>query len=369
MDISKKYDCLMAGFAIFAMFFGAGNIIFPLALGLHSLDQLPWGLCGLLLTAVMMPFAGLIAMFRYEGQAGQFFGRLGTIPGLIVAFLTISVLSPVGAAPRCIALAHSTLSLSLPGIPLVLFSAIACLLIFLFAYRENRLLKLIGYVLSPIKISLLIFIIYKGFMDAPETTLLSLNNSKTAHFWHGLTEGYNTMDLLAAFFFAPIIITSLNGSFQDRPFRHFVLKASGIGALLLAIIYVGFGYLAYLYAPQLEGISSDKLLGSIAIQVLGSHAGFIVSLTVAIACLTTAIALIAAFVSFMHREIFKEKFGQIPILCVALLLTFIIATLEFQGIANFLSPILEICYPILIALTFYNLFMPRKLIESTLQSE
>lgn len=350
----------MAGLAIFAMFFGAGNIIFPLALGQQSLDQLPWGLCGLLLTAVVMPFAGLLAMFRYEGQAGQFFGRIGTTPGLIMAFLTISILSPLGAAPRCIALAHSTMSISLPGIPLILFSALACLCIFLFAYRKNQLLKLIGYFLSPIKITLLAFIIFKGFMDAPEVALTSVDTSKASHFWHGLTEGYNTMDLLAAFFFAPIIISSLSGSTQDKQFRRFVLKASGIGAVLLAAIYVGFGYLAYLYASQLEGIPNEKLLGTIAINVLGPHAGFIVSLTVTIACLTTAIALIAAFANFMHKEIFKGKISHLLILLFTLGVTFAITTLEFRGIANFLSPLLEVCYPVLIILTFYNLFAPRK---------
>lgn len=356
----------MAGLAIFAMFFGAGNIIFPLALGQQALDQLPWGLCGLLLTAVAMPFAGLIAMFRYEGQAGRFFSRIGAIPGLTVAFFTISVLGPLGAAPRCIALAHSTMSISWPGIPLILFSALACSFIFLFACRENRLLKLIGYFLSPIKITLLVLIIIKGFMEAPEAVLTSIDTSKTSHFSHGLIEGYHTMDLLAAFFFAPIIISSLSGSFQDKQFRRFVLKASSIGALLLAAIYVGFGYLAYLYASQLEGIPNDKLLGTVAIHVLGPHAGFIVSLTVAIACLTTAIALIAAFANFIHREIFREKISHVSVLLFALALTFAITTLEFQGIVNFLSPILEICYPLLIALTFYNLFAPRKTISQHL---
>lgn len=341
------------GLALFAMFFGAGNIIFPLALGKFALDQTPWGLAGLLLTAVAMPFAGLLAMFRYKGQITLFFSRFGKIPGLVIASLTIALLGPFGAAPRCIALAYSTLTLSFPGIPLVLFSAIACLLIFLFAYRENRLLKLIGMILSPLKITLLTFIIIKGFMEAPETFAVSA--SETSYFWHGLTEGYNTMDLLAAFFFAPIILSSLG---PVKNFDRFILKASVIGAFLLAMIYIGFCYLAYFYAPQLEGVPPDQLLGTIALIILGPHAGLIVSLTVSIACLTTAIALIAAFTGFIHREIFKEKIGHRFLLAISLMMTFFIATLEFQGIARVLNPVLEICYPVLIFLTFYNLLKP-----------
>ncbi|MBM3192065.1 MAG: branched-chain amino acid transporter, partial [Chlamydiae bacterium] len=210
MNALKKLDCLSTGLALFAMFFGAGNIIFPLALGQAALNKTPWGLSGLLLTAVAMPFLGLLAMFRYEGNIQLFFGRLGKIPGLMLASFIITLLGPLGAAPRCLALAHSTLSLAFSPIPLILFSSLACLLIFLFAYKENRLLKLLGYILSPLKIGLLVIVIVKGFMEAPEATLLPANTSHTFHFLHGLKEGYNTMDLLAAFFFAPLVIASIS---------------------------------------------------------------------------------------------------------------------------------------------------------------
>lgn len=359
MNALKKFDCFAAGLAIFAMFFGAGNIIFPLALGQIALDKTPWGLSGLLLTAVAMPFIGMLAMFRYKGKIRLFFSRLGRIPGLIIASLIIFLLGPLGAAPRCLALAHSTLSLTFPGFPLILFSAIACIFILLFTYRENRLLKLLGYMLSPLKITLLILVIIKGFIEAPEATLLSSKLSPSSHFWNGLTEGYNTMDLLAAFFFAPIVISSIGGiSGKMENLKHFVLIASVIGAFLLAMVYTGFCYLAYFYATQLEGIPNEQLLGAIAIKILGPYAGLIVSLTVTFACLTTAIALIAAFASFMEKEVLKERFGHLPILIISLLMTFAVTTLEFQGIARFLNPILEICYPALILLTFYNLLMP-----------
>lgn len=358
MNKLKKIDCFTTGLAIFAMFFGAGNIIFPLALGKIALDKTPWGLSGLLLTAVAVPFIGLLAMFRYKGEIRLFFSRLGEVPGLIIATLIISLLGPFGAAPRCLALAYSTLALSLPKMPLILFSASACLLIFLFTCKENRLLKLLGYLLSPLKITLLILVIIKGFVEAPETTLVSIDLSEISLFWNGLMEGYNTMDLLAAFFFAPILISSLGDAKNDQTLNRFVLIASAIGAFFLALIYVGFCYLAYLYAPQLKGIPNEQLLGAIAFKILGSYAGLIVSLTVTFACFTTAIALIAAFASFINKEILKERVGYIPILIASLVMTFAVTTFKFQGIASFLNPVLKVCYPALILLTFYNLFMP-----------
>ena len=100
------------------------------------------------------------------------------------------------------------------------------------------------------------------------------------------------------------------------------------------------------------------MLGAIAIKILGPYAGIIVSLTVTFACLTTAIALISAFASFVEKEILRGKIGYVPILIISLLITFAVTTLEFQGIARLLNPILEVCYPVLILLSFYNLLSP-----------
>ncbi len=358
MNTLKRIDYFTAGLTIFAMFFGAANIFVPLALSQYALDKTPWALSGFLITAVAMPIAGLLAMFLFGGHIRLFFSRLGRIPGFCIAFLTIALLGPLGAAPRCIALAHSTLSTSIPGIPLILFSGIACALVFCFVYRKNQLIKLIGYVLAPFKVTLLIWIIVKGFIEAPAAVLICSNPSEVSHFWHGLKEGYMTMDLMAAFFFAPIIISSLARPEGEKNLSGFVIKASAIGAFLLAGVYIGFCYLAYFYAPELKGIPSDQLLGVIAIKVLGPHAGLIVSLTVTVACLSTTIALIAAFASFIQREVLNDKVGHIPILIASLVTTFAVTTLEFEGIANLLNPILKICYPVLILLTFYNLIRP-----------
>jgi len=358
MNLLKKFDCLAFGLAIFAMFFGAGNIIFPLALGQTALDKSPWGLSGFLLTAVAVPFMGLLAILRYKGNIQLFFSRLGKIPGFIIATFVVCLIGPFGGAPRCIALMHSTLSLSFPGLPLLLFSISTCGLIFLFTFKESRSIKLLGYVLSPLMIILLTLIVIKGFIGAPETLLASTNLSNISHVWKGLREGYNTMDLLATFFFAQIVISSLGNSEKDQNLNRFVFMASVIGASVLALVYIAFCYLAYLYAPQLAGITNDQLLGAIAIKILGANAGIIVGLTVTFACLTTAIALIAAFATYFKKEIFREKVGYVPILIVSLLVTFAITTLEFKGIARLLNPVLEVFYPVLILLTFYNLFKP-----------
>src|ERR1700729_2091169 len=104
-----KSEALAIGLAMFSMFFGAGNIIYPLAVGQYAGDKNLFAMMGLILTAAVMPIAGVIAMILFDGDYRKFFGRLGRIPGFLLALTTISLLGPLGSSPRCIALAYTTL--------------------------------------------------------------------------------------------------------------------------------------------------------------------------------------------------------------------------------------------------------------------
>jgi branched-chain amino acid:cation transporter, LIVCS family len=358
MPKTKFFDLLATGLAIFAMFFGAGNIIFPLVLGQQLVAQLPLAILGLLLTAVLIPFSGLLTMFFYHGNIRAFFGRLGEKKGLCLALCVISLLGPFGSTPRCIALALSTFRLSFADLNPYLFNAIACLCLFIMSYKKQRLLAILGYFLTPILVVLLAFIIVKGFWAAPLSNSIMESHPTLDSLWIGLKEGYNTMDLLAAFFFAPVILSAAQLKIEKlnsgERFQ-FILKASAIGAGLLSLVYICFYYLAASYASSLQGLPADQLLGRIALHILGPYAGLVVCLTVVLACLTTAIALITAFSGFIHREIFKEKSHETIVLLGSVLITYGMACFEFQGISKFLGPILEVSYPVLILLTAYNL--------------
>lgn len=359
MSTYKKTDLMAAGMAIFAMFFGAGNIIFPLVLGQQLFDQTPYAIAGLLITAVLIPFCGLFAMFLYQGRIRPFFGKLGAWPGLIVASLIIALLGPLGSTPRCIALSYSTLNLAYPGVPPILFNAVACGCLFLMAYKKHQMLGWLGYILTPFLLGLLTLIVILGLWNAPSLEIPFPLVNSFFHFWTGLKEGYNTMDLLAAIFFAPVIIQATQSKIdhlQDSQQKFmFIFKASLIGAFLLSVIYIGFSLLSSLHAPSLQAIPAEELLGVIALKFLGSAGGIIVCLTVILACLTTAVALIAAFTSFVHQELLEGKGSETKILAISLYITFVVACFEFQGISRFLGPVLEICYPFLILLTGYHL--------------
>ena len=371
--MQQKSNTITTGLAMFSMFFGAGNVVFPLALGVYAQDKNLFAILGLLISAVGIPFMGLIAMTLFNGDYKNFFERIGKIPGFVVAAAIMGLIGPFGAIPRCITLSYSTIKLYLPDlfITLPIFSVVACLIIFAFTLKRNNIIDILGYVLTPILLGSLAIIIVKGLFFSPQAPHLDYSHSKV--FLLGLFEGYQTMDLLGAFFFSSVVLTCLENKGapekEHKNYKHLIfltLKASCIGAFLLSLTYVGFSYLASFNSESLANVAKDELAGKIALLVLGPHAGLIAGIAVALACLTTAIALASVFAEFIHKDITFERINYGASLAITLIISFFVSTLNFTGIAQILAPILQICYPALIVLTAVNIgyklyhFMPVK---------
>lgn len=350
-----KAETLATGLAMFSMFFGAGNVIYPLAVGLYAGDKSMLGIAGLIVTAVLVPLAGVIAMILFNGDYKAFFGRIGRVPGFLLALTIITLLGPLGSSPRCIALSYATMKLSFPSISPIWFSLVSCIIIFLCAYKKNRIIPLLGYVLTPMLLFSLAVIIVKGLLTAPN--IVPVEESNLSIFVHGLKEGYNMMDLLAAFFFSSAILVSLRKEAlqSHRDPVELAFRASFVAAALLAIVYIGFGLVASFHGNFLEINGTEDLLGAIALKIIGPSAGLIVSVAVTLACLTTAIALLSIFAEFLQHAVFDGKISYVNCLIVSLIVTFFVSTWEFTGISAFLVPILKVCYPGLIVLTILNI--------------
>ncbi|QVL54889.1 MAG: branched-chain amino acid transport system II carrier protein [Simkaniaceae bacterium] len=350
-----KSTSLSTGLAMFSMFFGAGNITFPLIIGQTVEGGLVWALLGLVLTAIVIPFSGLLSISLYEGDYESFFSRIGKGPGLFVIILLLAMIGPFGGIPRCITLTYSTLKVYFSGMHLLTFSLVSCLIVFLCSWKKNRILDLIGYVLSPILVLLLVVIIIKGVFFSNSDPV---GSSHVTHpFFYGLREGYNTMDLLAAFFFSSLVYNKLKEQQGERKSVLVpVFKASLIGAGLLSIIYIGFSYVAAHHSMALDGTGADQLLGRIGQIVLGQHAGLIVCMSIALTCLTTAIALTVVCAEFLQKRITKGRLSYDWSLVAVLVTTACVSTLEFTGIVKLLAPVLEVVYPSMLVLCVMNVF-------------
>ncbi|MDF2549530.1 MAG: braB [Chlamydiales bacterium] len=352
--MKKMPPSLTAGLALFAMFFGAGNVVFPLNLGkvaaLHSLSAT----FGFLLTAVGIPFLGLFAVIAHGGSYRSFFNLVGKVPGRLILFLLMALIGPFGGAPRCITLSYATFKVYAPNLSLELYVLIAAALVFILSYRETRILSVLGNVLTPILLLTLSYIVYSAWPKESAPQLLSQEALSSAPFLLGIREGYQTMDLLASFFFASFALKNLTAASSEATkaaLLQQLFKASLVAGALLSGVYVAFTSLGSLQSDLLHGVSQEYLLGAIAQHALGQEGALLAAILTALACLTTAIALVSIFASFLVEEKVFPSYERS--LIATTLVTYLISRLEFQGIAQFLIPTVELIYPLLIVLSAF----------------
>ena len=264
---------LSVGFAMFAMFFGAGNLVFPLSVGAHAGNHLSAALLGFTLTGVIVPFLGLFAITLYHGDYQEFLAVIGKRAGMVVASILILVIGFVVGTPRCSVLAFNTIAPFMPhsSIAAYIFNAVFFALIYVACVKKNKVVDLLGYILSPLKLSLLVIVIIAGFI-IHGVPMRATTDAKVV-LWHAMLSGYGTMDLLAGFFFCTfiyrfIVYKTQHSDITDKTRQQLVLKSCLIGAALLAVIYLCFIVVADKHAQVLQEIPTQAMIGVIAKALL-----------------------------------------------------------------------------------------------------
>jgi len=351
--MSKFKITLTTGLAMFAMFFGSGNLVFPLKIGIQTTDQYLLACLGLIITGVTVPFLGLFSMIIYQGNRDKYFGLLGKRAPFILSLLMLSLLGPFGVVPRCIIVAYGGVSLLWPELPFILFSAIFSFAILGAIWHKNKFIPIIGKWLGPFKIAGIVLIIIAAIKQSPP---LTATNNPTNPILIGLTEGYQTMDLLAAFFFSITIIEYLRTICATKEEALKIsLSASIIGASLIAIIYLGFIALGAYYSPYLSEIKPEQYLATIAYLTLGKYATLILAITMFLACLTTASSLSRLFAQFLRQDIAKNKISWQSAIGVTIVISFLLSLTGFDAIYKILGTLLQYIYPALIVLAITSI--------------
>src|SRR3989338_5907119 len=229
------------GFALFAMFFGAGNLIFPLQIGVSSGQQVFYALIAFLISGVGVPFLGLFAVSLYEGDYWKFFSRLGKIPAFLIITFLVLILGPLFVVPRTEIVTYHTLQPFLPSFigNSYIFDILYFAIIFALTINHSRIVDIIGWLLSPIKlIAFFILIAVALYTAAP---FIHTQQSAFQAFHSSLTMGYGTMDLLAAIFFCTVTYNNILHKSQKIGItaKHSIVKmtlaACLIGALLISL--------------------------------------------------------------------------------------------------------------------------------------
>lgn len=361
-----KVRLLTVAFAVFSMFFGAGNLIYPLQVGLSSGINGIVGLFGFLLTAVLLPFLGLLAMILFDGNYNEFFNRLGVIPGQFLLCACLMIIGPIIAIPRIVTLSHVMTAPFMP-IPLLqeitplsslIFGLAFLTITFIATYQPGKVVDVIGNIITPVLLASLGLIITVGLLHTESP--IPTTNSWWTIFTTNLVRGYETLDLLAGIFFAATVVnmlkSSIYGEHNISMLTTLCLRAGALGVGLLAVVYTAMHFLGVYHAYGTEYMNAGELFSYISFKILGVYGAAIIATAVLMACLSTAIALCATVARYVQYTLFNNKIQYVYALIITIAASIPLTIYGLSTVLSFTAgPIVYIGYPVLIALTVCNI--------------
>ena len=353
--MNKNKDILIIGFALFSMFFGAGNLIFPPYIGISSGSSWLISFLGFILADVGIILLSIIAISK-AGSLQNVIGRAGKKFGITLEFLMMLCLGPILVIPRTGA---TTFEMSI--LPLaknfnpVLFSVIFFSITLLLTIKPTKVMDIIGKFLTPILLLSLAFLIVKGIVS-PIGNLEDVNSSDL--FITGVTQGYQTMDALGIGGIVALIMTSLvsKGYTDKNENISLAIKSALIACVGLTVVYGGLTFLGATASSLYDtNISQTALLINITHQLLGSTGTIMLAVVVGFACLTTSIGLTSVTGKFFEDFTNKKlKYEHIVIfICV---FSAIVSNFGVDKIIQIAIPILSLIYPVTLVLVVMNIF-------------
>ncbi|MCX7122754.1 MAG: branched-chain amino acid transport system II carrier protein [Gammaproteobacteria bacterium] len=354
---------LTNGIALFAMFFGAGNLVFPLMLGSHAGHHLIGVWLAFILAGVGLPFLGVFTITLFKGDYWKFFSPLSKPLAFLVITFLILIIGPLFATPRTETVTFGSMQNWMPG-PLqhpAIFSALYFLIVFLITLKQSHLTEILGKILGPVKITVFVLLIISAIwtgQHAIATPLSAIDQISNA-----LSSGYNTMDLLAAFFFGGVIYQAIISRCQKHGIDFkthataITLKSCLTGGILLTLVYTGFMISAWLHAQGLQNVPTASMVSAISFLIFGQAGEWFVGLCIALTCIATASALTEVSSHYFYRFIGRGKVPRFICLVTTLLIMYAMSLLGFNRIIALASPILNWLYPLLILFCVIRLLM------------
>lgn len=348
-------DSVVIGAALFAMFFGAGNMIFPPYLGLQAGREWITAFLGYYIADIGLALVAMFALIRVQGRE-PILRPLGTKISTLFMSAIVLCLGPFICIPRT---AATTYELSI--VPLFekfnmpLFFVLFFALVLILSINESAVVDIVGKILTPVLFLGLIFLIVLGILyPLGPTDTAPVVDSVVAT---GVQSGYQTMDVLATTLFGALILNSVANKGHTQPEQQIrvALGASIVAGIGLLIVYLGLTYLGATVSTVYNASMDRTQLLILLIQDLmpGRLGILFFGVVVCLACLTTAIALtssVAEYFTTLSRERLKYK-GLVTLICV---FSAVISSVGTETIIALASPILSIVYPPILVLVFLS---------------
>ncbi|MCJ1661077.1 branched-chain amino acid transport system II carrier protein [Staphylococcus sp. NRL 18/288] len=360
-------DNIFIGSMLFGLFFGAGNLIFPIHLGQTAGSNVLLANLGFLITAIGLPFLGIVAIgISKTNGVFEISSRVSKIYGYLFTIALYLVIGPFFALPRLATTSYEIafspfVSPSTGKILLPIFSILFFLIAWFFARRPSKILDYIGKFLNPVFLILLGVVVLLAFirpMGGISHAPVSANYSNSV-LLKGFIDGYNTLDALASLAFGIIIVTTIKklGITNPNSIAKETFKSGAISIIAMGVIYTLLAIMGTMSLGRFKVSENGGIaLAQIAQYYLGDYGIIVLSLIIVVACLKTAIGLISAF-----SETFTELFPTMNYLWLATgvaVLACIFANVGLTKIIMYSTPVLMFIYPLAITLILLTLASP-----------
>lgn len=353
------------GTMLFGMFFGAGNLIFPIQMGQLAGDHFWLALIGFLITAIGLPFLGILAI-GLSGSNGlrDLASRVHPLFGVVFAMALYLTIGPFFAIPRTATVPFVVgfepfIDPANAQLWLAVFSFIFFLVVFYFSLNPAKIMDYIGKYLTPAFLLFLFVLIIISLVSPMGKFVEPTGVYIQEAFMTGFKEGYNTMDALASLAFGIIVINAIKrlGITEKKDIASATLKSGMFAMALMMLIY---GLITYMGGSSVTAIGTfdngGQIFAAVADHYFGAYGAILLAIIIVLACLKTSIGLITACSEFFH-EVFPRISYQtfVVVLC---LVSFSIANVGLSNIITFAVPVLMFLYPLAIILILLGLTSP-----------
>ena len=352
----KSYkDCVVIGLALFAMFFGAGNLIFPPQLGVLSGSSWIEACIGFFTTDLGLSVLAIVAIAKVGGSFGDFAGKVGKSFSVVLGTFIMLAVGPLMAIPRTGAVSFEMgVEPIFGGVNQYVFTFIYFLVALLFVLNPKGVIDKIGKWLTPVLLLSLAAIIVRNIVSPIG---ISVESSNSNVFTYAFLQGYQTVDGLAAVMFASIVLHTLKE--KGYTCKNVQIRMT-IASSLVAFGIIGFVYGGLIYLGSTgsgvvgHDLSRTETFVSLVYNVFGNIGIWIVSITVLFACFTTTAGLTAT-VSEYFTELSKNKISYKVNAIIITAVSFLLSNFGVDEIVRIAGPLLNITYPIIIVLVLLNL--------------
>ena len=352
----KLLDTIIIGFALFAIFFGAGNLIFPPYLGVTAGEN--WGIATLAFL-ISDPLLSIIAVMVVAALGGSTLNvgrRVHPLFASALAAICVLLIGPIFAVPRTGASTHEIFVQSyFPSAPQWITSLVFFGIVLWITYQENSVMDAIGKYLTPILLVIL-FCIFVAAIIQPDATFSQTDG--TGLFAQGFKEGYQTMDVLGAPLLAGVVMKDITrrGYLNKKDQFRMMFGVGIVAFILLAVVYSTLAYSGASMSTVIDTTAQRAaMLTTIVKNLLGSWGQLAMGLAVCFACLTTAIGLTTTCGQYFE-EVSKGKISYKKTILVTVAVEFIVSLVGVDSLINLAVPVLTFIFPIMIALILFSAF-------------